>query len=114
MDGLGKLKKTIDVNRDFACFLGEHPNIEPFVSFITPHPGNNVEQFIKENKIKKITSDYSKYIHLYPVAMSTYFNITDLEHLINVHNEIRTISKMTHRNPCINEEFVLGYSDLLS
>jgi Fe-S oxidoreductase len=109
----GETRYTLDNNKDFACFLGKHPNIEPFIAFLTPHPGNNVEHFIIEGKIKKITSDYSKYIHLYPVAIPYNFDINDLKYMINIHNEIRTVSNMIYRNPCISEDFVLSYSDLL-
>ncbi len=105
---------SIEKNKIVACKLGSHVNVEPFVAFITPHPGNNVESFISQARIKRITSDYSKYIHLYPVAVPISFDKRNIIQLIEAHNEIRTTSNMTYRNPCISSEFVFSYSDLIN
>ncbi|MEY8509553.1 radical SAM protein [Lachnospiraceae bacterium 42-17] len=109
----GETKSSLKYNCEMACELGMNTNVEPFVAFLTPHPGSETEKFVEKGQVRLITSDLSKYIHLYPVSIPLSYGKGAVEDFIDVHNKIRTISNMTYRNPCIDLEYVYKYADLL-
>ena len=109
----GETKSSLKHNCEVACELGMNTNVEPFVAFLTPHPGSETEKFVADGQVRLITSDLSKYIHLYPVSIPLSYGKGAVEDFIDVHNKIRTISNMTYRNPCIDLEYVYKYADLL-
>lgn len=109
----GETKETLKSNCDVACELGVNTNIEPFVAFLTPHPGSDTQKFVVDGRVRLITSDLSKYIHLYPVAVPLSYGKGAIEDFVDVHNKIRTVSNMTYRNPCIDINYVYSYANLL-
>jgi len=109
----GETEESIYKNTEMACYLGKNQNVEPFVSFITPHPGSRTEEFINNSQLLLITSDLSKFIHLYPVSIPKTLGIENLGLLVEAHNKIRIESSMTYRNPCFSVDFVNEYSNYL-
>lgn len=107
----GETPYSLKSNVETACLLGTDDNVEPFVSFFTPHPGSDSENFIKRGDAIIITSDYSKFIHLYPVAIPVSYGQNALCDFIEAHNSIRLASKMVYRNPCLSFDFVRDYAN---
>lgn len=114
---LGWPGETIDsLNRlvDFTISLLNFRNVQPFITFPTPHPGSRLDRCANELGLKVITRDLTKYLHLYPVAIPGSLGIdrlNALEVLVDAHNTIRLESKMTDRNPLLDLSFVLSYAD---
>jgi anaerobic magnesium-protoporphyrin IX monomethyl ester cyclase len=104
-----KMEKMVD----FAVRIGSSPYVEPFVAFATPHPGSQLWKQRDDLGLEVITSDLSKFIHLYPVAVPRSLGPEGIELMIESHNIIRSQTGMSSRNPCIELEFVLSYADLL-
>lgn len=104
-----KLRRLVD----FAVKIGSSPFVEPFVAFTTPHPGSRLWYQREALGLKVITSDLSKFMHLYPVAVPLSLGDNGIELLVEAHNTIRVETGMATRNPCIDLDFVLSYSDLL-
>lgn len=109
----GENKNTLQLNTETACELGAKEYIEPFISFFTPHPGSTSESHVFNGDILPITSDLSKYIHLYPVSVPTSLGYDAVDMFTDAHNRIRIISGMTYRNPCFTADFVRNYADLI-
>jgi len=108
----GETKETLKQTVDFAVELGRHTQVEPFVSFPTPHPGSRFWRNAASLGLQLVTTDLSKYIHLYPVAVPVSLGGLDaLPLLVRAHNTIRSESGTTQRNPRIDLEFVLSYVD---
>lgn len=97
----------------FAIENGQSELVEPFISFTTPHPGTKLWENRDELGIKVITSDLSKFLHLYPVAIPESLGESGLLEMIDTHNRIRLETSMEMRNPLLNHEFVKDYSDLI-
>lgn len=104
----GETFNTLEKLTQFACGLGELDNVEPFVSFATPHPGSFFRRLYK-NEFSSIAKDLRKYIHLLPVAIPKTLGVNALSLLIDAHNRIRIESNMTYRNPTISTKDVINY-----
>lgn len=108
-DTAEKMKRLVR----FAVDVGRSPFVQPFVAFTTPHPGSELWRHREALGLKVITSDLSKFIHLYPVAIPLSLGDNALELLIEAHNVIRVETGVAARNPVIGLGFVQSYSDLL-
>jgi radical SAM superfamily enzyme YgiQ (UPF0313 family) len=108
----GETRSTLEKLEDFACVLGKLENVEPFVSFATPHPGSSFNRFF-QSEFSSITKNLRKYIHLLPVSIPKTLGPDGLCLLVNAHNQIRIESNMSYRNPTISLNNIMAYWDLV-
>lgn len=107
----GETPESLEELVRFAVEMGHLARVEPFVAFTTPHPGSRLWGCSSEMGLYLLTTDLTKYIHLYPVAVPLSLGPDAIRLLVEAHNTIRVESRMTHRNPCIDIEFVTSYVD---
>ena len=98
---------------EFVGEISSCSRVQPFVAFTTPHPGSRLWHQREALGLKVITSDLSRFIHFYPVALPLSMGDNALQILVDAHNRIRIETKMINRNPTIDLNFVLAYADLL-
>lgn len=103
---------TLDQLTQFACKIGKLNNVEPFVSFATPHPRSSFKRLF-QSEFSSIAKDLRKYIHILPVAIPKTLGTKGLSLLVDSHNQIRIESNMTYRNPVISIDDVMAYWDLM-
>jgi radical SAM superfamily enzyme YgiQ (UPF0313 family) len=107
----GQTKTALREIADLAIKIGQNVLVRPYLAFVTPHPGSRLWQFSEKIGLKIITRDFSKYTHLYPVALPDSLGSNALKFLIDSYNEIRLGTNMAQRNPCIDIDFVRSYTD---
>lgn len=108
----GEKEDTLKELVDFAVVNGQRDTVQPFVSFVTPHPGSYLWSHRKELGINLFPASLMSYTHLSPVSypLTLGDRYTAIELLVEAHNVIRTETGVYKRNPVIdiNNPYIKG------
>lgn len=96
-------KEHLEENMSFIIEEGSNSNVITYLSFLTPHPGTPLE---KDEKLRILTKDYSRYTHKQPVAVPKVLGKEGLIFLVNIYHKIAKELNMEKYNPPISEEYV--------
>lgn len=108
----GETEYTLNELVDFAINNGQRECVQPFVSFVTPHPGSYLWFHRKDFGINLFPASLMSYTHLSPVSYPITLGNKDtaIEILVEAHNAIRTETGVNKRNPIIdiNKPYIKG------
>lgn len=102
---VGETPEDLAENVKFMKETGKRDGVITYVSFITPHPGSNLERNLSDG-LRILSTDLSRYTHKQPVAVPISLGENGLQLMVDAYHEVGEACEMVKYNPKIDPEYL--------